>query len=71
MSQIFLNELEAILGKNYVLTSEGDTTPYLTDWRKRYTGKALAVLLPSNTQEVAAIVKACAKEDKASWIKNR
>ena len=61
MSQIFLNELEAILGKNYVLTSEGDTTPYLTDWRKRYTGKALAVLLPSNTQEVAAIVKACAK----------
>ena len=61
MSQIFLNELESIIGKNYVLTSEGETTPYLTDWRKRYTGKALAVLLPSNTQEVAAIVKACAK----------
>ena len=61
MSQIFLNELEYIIGKNYVLTSEGETTPYLTDWRKRYTGKALAVLLPINTQEVAAIVKACAK----------
>ena len=61
MSQIFLNELESIIGKNYVLTSEGETTPYLTDWRKRYTGKALAVLLPSNTQEVAALVKACAK----------
>ncbi len=61
MSQTFLTKLESILGKNYVLTSESDTTPYLTDWRKRYTGKALAVLLPSNTQEVAAIVKACAK----------
>ena len=54
MSQIFLNELESIIGKNYVLTSEGETTPYLTDWRKRYTGKALAVLLPSNTQEAVS-----------------
>ena len=61
MSPTFLTELESILGKNYVLTSAADTTPYLTDWRKRYTGKALAVLLPGNVKEVAAIVKACAK----------
>ncbi|MEY3390832.1 MAG: hypothetical protein RL350_1094 [Pseudomonadota bacterium] len=29
------------------------------DWRNRYHGKALAVLLPKTTQEVAKIVKAC------------
>jgi len=63
MSPTFLTELESILGKNYVLTSAADTTPYLTDWRKRYTGKALAVLLPGNVKEVAAIVKVCTKEN--------
>jgi FAD/FMN-containing dehydrogenase len=61
MSQQLLAELELILGKSSVLTSENETAPYLTDWRKRYSGKALAVLLPGNTEEVAAIVKACAK----------
>jgi len=61
MSLSFLTELQTILGQRHVLTSESDTAPYLTDWRKRYTGKALAVLLPGNTQEVAAVVKVCAK----------
>lgn len=63
MSLTFLTELKTILGESHVLTSESDTMPYLTDWRKRYTGKALAVVLPANTQEVAEIVKACAKEN--------
>jgi FAD/FMN-containing dehydrogenase len=30
------------------------------DWRKRETGKALAVVRPGSTPEVAAVVKACA-----------
>ncbi len=63
MSKTFLTEMESILGKSYVLTTEDDTTPYLTDWRKRYTGKALAILLPGNASEVAAVVKACAREN--------
>jgi FAD/FMN-containing dehydrogenase len=50
----------AALGKQYVLTDDADKVPYLTDWRKRYTGKALAVLLPKTTDEVAHIVKLCA-----------
>jgi FAD/FMN-containing dehydrogenase len=32
---------------------------YLTDWRGRYTGNALAVLKPANTNEVAECVKLC------------
>ena len=65
MSQFFLDEIGKILSPQYILTKDEDTAPYLTDWRKRYTGKALAVLLPANTSEVAAIVKLCAKTNTA------
>jgi FAD/FMN-containing dehydrogenase len=41
--------------------SDGDLTAWEQDWRKRSRGKALAVVRPSNTEQVAAIVKACAK----------
>jgi FAD/FMN-containing dehydrogenase len=60
MMQALIKQFGAVLGKQYVLTEDVDKVPYLTDWRKRYTGKALAVLLPKTTQEVANIVKLCA-----------
>lgn len=59
--QNFINQLSAILEQKYILIQEEDKAPYLTDWRKRFTGKALAVLLPSNSTEVAKIVKLCAE----------
>ena len=55
-----LNTLRALLGEAHVLT-EGDLSAYEQDWRKRTRGKALAVVRPGNTQQVADIVKACAK----------
>ena len=55
-----IKQFSDILGKEYVLTQDQDKAPYLTDWRKRYVGKALAVLLPKTTIEVANIVKLCA-----------
>ena len=58
--QLFLQKLSSIIGQQYILTKEEDKAPYLTDWRKRFTGKALAVLLPSTTNEIAEIVKLCA-----------
>jgi FAD/FMN-containing dehydrogenase len=48
--------IEAI-GAPHVLTSAHDTAPFLTDWRKRYQGQALAVLLPGTTEEVAKVVQ--------------
>ena len=60
MMQGLLDQFGAALGKQYVLTEDKDKAPYLTDWRKRYSGKALAVLLPKTTHEVATIVKLCA-----------
>ncbi|RZJ26324.1 MAG: FAD-binding oxidoreductase [Haliea sp.] len=51
--------LRQIVGAPNVLT-EGDLTAWVQDWRRRETGKALAVVRPGSTAEVAAVVKACA-----------
>ncbi len=57
--QELLDSLRGITGATHVLT-EGDLTAWELDWRKRERGKALAVVRPSSTSEVAAVVKACA-----------
>ena len=54
-----LEALRHITGPAHVLT-DGDLSAWTQDWRKRAQGKALAVVRPGNTAEVAAIVKACA-----------
>jgi FAD/FMN-containing dehydrogenase len=54
-----VDRLREIVGQAQVLTAAADTAPYLTDWRKRYTGQAQAVVRPGSTDEVAAIVRAC------------
>ncbi len=59
--QSVLSEFESAIGKQYVLDKDEDKEPYLTDWGKRYQGKALAVLKPGNTAEVASLVKICNK----------
>ena len=55
-----LPALRAIVGGTHVLT-DGDLTGYELDWRKRERGKALAVVRPASTAQVAAVVKACAE----------
>ena len=59
MKHRLIEQLTQIIGKANVLV-DGDLSAYELDWRKRSRGKALAVARPANTQEVAAIVKACA-----------
>ncbi|AKJ28444.1 FAD-binding oxidoreductase [Caldimonas brevitalea] len=53
-----LDALRAAVGAAHVLT-DGDLSAWELDWRKRYRGKALAVVRPGSTAEVAAVVKAC------------
>ena len=53
-----LSSLSAIVGSDAVLTGV-PAAPYFTDWRERYSGRALAVVLPSDTQQVADVVKLC------------
>ena len=53
--------MTAIVGEAHVIVDENDQAPYLTDWRGRYTGRALAVVKPALTAEVARIVIYCAE----------
>ncbi len=54
-----IETLRTIVGEANVLT-DGDLGAFEQDWRKRSRGKALAVVRPGSTQEVAEVVKACA-----------
>jgi FAD/FMN-containing dehydrogenase len=62
-----LAALRGIVGSTHVLT-EGDLSAWETDWRKRSHGKALAVVRPGATKEVAAVVKLCAQHQAALGI---
>ena len=57
---VLLQQLGALLGERHVLVEE-DLSAWEWDWRKRYRGRALAVVRPGRTQEVAAVVRACAR----------
>ena len=39
----------------------GDLSAYEIDWRKRWRGRARLVVRPGSTEEVAAVVRACAE----------
>jgi FAD/FMN-containing dehydrogenase len=58
MSRLLLADLSAAVGAANVLT-EGDLTAWELDWRRRWRGRALAVVRPGSTAEVAAVVRAC------------
>jgi len=56
----FLDAAAALLGARGLTTDPERMEPWLTDWRGRYTGRALALAAPASTAEVAALVKLCA-----------
>lgn len=55
----FLKACREAIGTQYVLTNASDTEPFLTDWRRRFTGRGLAVIKPGSSAEVSTIVKLC------------
>ncbi len=55
-----LDDLRTALGAEQVLI-DGDLSPWEIDWRRRYRGRALAVVRPADTAQVAAVVRACAR----------
>ena len=59
MSSALLDVLRGCVGAAQVLT-EGDLAAWELDWRQRWRGRALAVVRPGSTGEVAAVVRACA-----------
>ena len=55
----FIATLRNLVGEAHVLT-EGDLSTWERDWRGRRQGKALAVVRPGSTEDVAQVVRACA-----------
>ncbi len=59
-----LEQIGAAVGTAGLLQG-ADAVASATDWRKRYFGKALAVVRPENTAEVAQVVRLCAESGTA------
>jgi FAD/FMN-containing dehydrogenase len=53
----FLDEAARLLGPRGLTSDPDRMDAWLTDWRGRYTGRALALASPASTQEVSALVK--------------
>ena len=57
----FLAAAQALLGPRGLTRDADLVTPWLTDWRGRFTGAALALASPADTTELAALVRLCAQ----------
>ncbi|WP_184302703.1 FAD-binding oxidoreductase [Roseateles oligotrophus] len=57
-----LSELQALLGEGGLLQAPThDLAAYEKDWRGRYRGRALAVARPASTEQVAQVLRCCAR----------
>ena len=57
----FLSEALTLLGPRGLTADTELMEPWLTDWRGRYTGAARALASPADAQELAELVKLCAR----------
>ena len=60
MSTALLHALRQRLGADHVLCG-GDLSAWELDWRRRWHGRALAVVRPADTAQVAAVLQLCAE----------
>lgn len=57
---MLLDELRNIVGEKGWISDSAALEPYLTEWRDTYRGKTALMVMPSSTEEVAEVVRACA-----------
>ncbi len=57
----FIGQAQELLGPRGYTRDPDLMNPWLTDWRGRYTGKAIGLASPVSTQEVASLVRLCAQ----------
>jgi FAD/FMN-containing dehydrogenase len=55
-----LDQIAAIVGDKGLATAPTDLAPWLTDWRGRYHGAAIAMVAPANAAELSAVVNLAA-----------
>lgn len=59
--EAFLTAAADMLGERGLTRDPELIEPWLTDWRGRYTGRALALASPASTAEVSALMRLCAR----------
>ncbi len=57
LSQAIVEKLQGIVGEAHVKTDADSLTTWGSDWTRHYTPDASAILFPSSTEEVQAIVR--------------
>jgi FAD/FMN-containing dehydrogenase len=57
---LLVSDLTAAVGERHVLLDDDVRAPFEVDWTGRYRGRARAVVRPADTDEVAAVICACA-----------
>jgi FAD/FMN-containing dehydrogenase len=60
MTEQLLDAMRSAVGPGHVLTDPNLRASYETDWTRRWSGQALAVVRPGTIDEVVAVVRACA-----------
>ena len=60
---VIIEKLTSILGAKNIITDRSDMDSYLNDWRGNFTGSAPAILLPTSTEMVQAILKLADEEN--------
>ncbi|MEH6403460.1 MAG: FAD-binding oxidoreductase [Sneathiella sp.] len=56
-----IQKIQEVVGPKGLITNEPDMAAYLCEWRDKYIGKALCVVLPKNTEEVSQVVRICSE----------
>ncbi|GMN14334.1 FAD-binding oxidoreductase [Altererythrobacter sp. MTPC7] len=59
-SDEFFEQASALLGTRGLTVDEDLLEPWLTDWRGRYTGRAIALAQPENAGDLSKLVNLCA-----------
>ena len=57
---MLLDDLKAIVGPSGWSDDPDELLPHLTEWRDTYRGETLLMVSPANTEQVSAVIKACA-----------
>jgi FAD/FMN-containing dehydrogenase len=58
---VLLERLKAIVGRDGWTDDPATLQPHLTEWRDRYVGHTPLMVSPASTEEVSAVVQACAE----------
>src|SRR5262245_39173860 len=56
-----LQDLTPVVGGAHVLVDDDLRAPYETDWTRRWSGRAAAVVRPGTAEEVAEVLRVCGR----------